>query len=61
MSTPQLHFLGKAHTWTKATTFMEMVREVNKGKTLAKLALNLISTPINEGKLNQSPFDSETI
>lgn len=52
MSTPQLHFLGKAHTWTKATTFTEMVREENKGKTLAKLALNLILTPINEGKLN---------
>lgn len=41
---------------------MDMLREVNaKGANLAKLALKSILSLLNEGKLKQGPFDSETI
>lgn len=35
--------------------------QVNKGVNLAKKALKPILSLLNEGKLNQGPFDSETI
>lgn len=55
-----LYFPGST-TGTEGNIFMDTLREVGIGVNSAKLGLNPILSLLSEGKLNQGPFDSETI
>lgn len=60
----QLHFPGKVpfgQGETSSWKCSEKWMQVNIGMNLTKLGLNPILSLLNEVKLNQGPFDSETV